>query len=205
MITFATGIACLATLLGFLVGASESPVAGIALTATFGIVATGLALHQRAAGESPADLPKVAGVVPGEGNLNRALRSLGVVLVTFSLTFGIGLSVGVYTKLKSHEVQLEASLPWQGLQPPTSARKAIDWILVRKRLREHGYSDPQIVELYKIDLAVRKSDDKAIGWGSTDDQLLSPILSAAPATPAPQSKGNYIAMDPKLMERSGGV
>src|SRR3990172_5238075 len=45
---FTAGIVSLAVLLGFLVGASHTPVAGVAITATFGLLAAVFALHQKA-------------------------------------------------------------------------------------------------------------------------------------------------------------
>lgn len=176
MFIFAIGIACVSTLLGFLVGASESPVAGIALTATFGIVATGLALHQNAAGVPKDSLPPVDGVTTDESKFIRALRSLGYVLVIFSIAFSTGLWAGIHMKMQSHKVQIEASLPWAGQEAPKSARKAIDWVVVRHKLRDIGYTDSQIVEIYKIDTKKGDSNDGLRFWGS-EEQLLSSILT----------------------------
>lgn len=200
MLVFSIGIACIAGLLGFLVGASESPVAGIALTATFGIVATGLALHQRAASVfAPTHLPTIPRPEPTAIEVLRALKSLGALLVVFSIAFAAGLALGVWGKLQSHAVEPESKLFWQGLSAPTSARRAIDWLVVRKKLTDMGYTDAQVIELYRIDME-RKNSDKDNSYLSAD-QLLSPILSEVPVASGPGRKGHLIAQDPRLKRR----
>jgi hypothetical protein len=49
MLSFIFGITSIALLMGFMVGASSSPVAGVALTAGFGIVAAALTYLQSSA------------------------------------------------------------------------------------------------------------------------------------------------------------
>ena len=200
MLQFAVGISLVALLLGFLVGVSESPVAGIALTASFGIVATGLALHQRTASGHPPDLPSVPDAEPTKSDLLTALESLGKVLIAFAITFVGGLALGVATKIWSHAPEPQQKLLWQISQvpasAPASARKAIDWIVVRERLRALGYSDQQILEVYRIDADKKKDEDKG-GFLQPDNSLLSPILSAAPAASSPGRPIPYIAWDPR--------
>lgn len=203
MLLFSIGIAFIAALLGFLVGASESPVAGIALTATFGIVATGLALHQKAATVTPNSLPPVPASEVSQAQLVTALKSLGVVLIVFTLTFAGGLTLGVWSKLQSHIAEPQTRLVWQGAQRPTTAKKALDWIMVQRKLKDMGYTDKQVLEIYKIDIGIEKDDDKNIF--SSDDQLLSPILSIAPSAITPSQKNHFIANNPLLNRRDGGV
>ena len=206
MVFFVVGIVFIANLLGFLVGASESPVAGIALTATFGIVATGLALHQRAFVSVPPDSPSASAPIkaPTEGKVLEALKSLGIVLITFSVAFAIGLAIGIAAKVQSHRVDKETKIFWEGVQAPTSARKAIDWLIVRKRLNEIGYTDGQVLSIYKLDVERSKTDEKKqFPW--TSDDLLSPLLSSPAASAPSQSNGNFIAEDPSFKKREGHV
>ena len=83
MLTFTLGIASIAVLLGFLVGASNSPVAGVALTATFGIVGAALALYQKSEVDGLSDPaisePMMAAARRNTAGTSRNRSSLGIV------------------------------------------------------------------------------------------------------------------------------
>jgi len=174
MLTFTLGIASIAVLLGFLVGASNSPVAGVAITATFGIVAAALAFYQKSGVEGPFD-PAITDpkkMPAPQKNTVDAFKNLGRVLAVFSIAFFAGLGCGVYVKLLPRGVEAASAFPWQGVASPASARTAIDWILVQRHLRSFGYIDTQIAEIYKLHL--KESADTPVSFRSS--QLLSPLF-----------------------------
>ena len=193
MLTFTVGIASIALLLGFLVGASDSPVAGVALTATFGIAAAALSLYQKSEAGDPsdrsADEPKKT--TAARRNTIDTLNLVGRMFVVFSFAFFVGLICGVYVKLLPSAVEPASPFPWQGLGSPTSARIAIDWILVQRHLKSVGYSDIQITDLYKIYL---QQDKNIPRFSSNDSDLLSPLFllqkSAQGPTPRIAERGD---------------
>ena len=193
MKTFAFGVSAIAALLGFLVGASESPVAGIALTAAFGLVASAISLKfKTSAGEiERSDAPKLAAA----GSMStESLQALGLILFLFAITFAVGLGAGVASRLSYHKATPETAFPWQGLDAPKTAKKAVDWILVRKRLRDLGYTDTQIQSIYAIDLE-QATKDKANPWRG--QEMLSPILKSE-AEKIEMKEPPYVAWDPML-------
>ena len=185
MLTLGLGIASLAALLGFLVGASESPVAGIAITATFGIVATILSAKSSAAAVD--SVPQKATEVT-----TLPLYKLGQMFIVFSIAFVAGLSGGIYARLQFHEVDAQ-TLPWEGKSAPKSARQAVDWIIVGAKLRSMGYSNRQVLELYEIDVARRKDEKDESLWRS--DELISPLLESKKEGDA-LKKTPFMAWDP---------
>ena len=174
---FIAGIVSLGLLLGFLVGASHTPVAGVAITATFGLLAAVFALHQKATVEKALvfkqDLVKQLDEL--QPRITSALNTLGRTLFVFALAFGIGLAFGIYLRLAQPfgANKPPATFPWEGSMEPISSKSAIDWILVQEKLRIMGYGDNQIKALYEKD---RKSKNDNLPFPYESD-LLSPLLS----------------------------
>lgn len=200
MKSFAVGIFLIAVILGFLVGASESPVAGIALTATFGLVASAISLKSK-----PQDMLKASALdlsrasVP-EPNPQRpteitsaTLHDLGLVLAVFSIAFSVGLAAGIASRIKYHKVEPMTALPWQGLEEPRTARKAVDWIVVHKKLRDLGYTDKQIASLYAIEAAQLKKDKDTPAL--MNEELVSSILQSE-AKRSDEKRIPFMAWDP---------
>lgn len=175
MFTFASGIGSLALLLGFLVGASNSPVAGIALTATFGLATAALSLYQKSdagdSSENPANESKKT--ANARKSAFATLTMLGQLFIVFTITFFVGLGGGVYVKHLQSVAEPAPPFPWQGQEAPPSARIAIDWILVQKHLRSAGYSYSQISEIYKFRQQQGQSFSPIF---SNDHDLLSPLF-----------------------------
>ena len=202
MCWFYSGVAALSLLFGFLVGASHTPVAGVAITATFGLLAGVFAFHQKATlertlGPKQNLMKQLDQLKP---RITDALGVLGRVLVVFSLAFGVGLTWGIYLKITEPigVSKSAATFPWEGSTEPRSTRAAIDWILVQEKLRVIGYNDKQIRALYEAD---RKSKSNATRFG-LEDELLSPLFSKIEVDRRLHiEKEHYIADIPDLMKK----
>ncbi len=158
MLIFAIGVLCIGLILGFLTGASASPVAGTVITAAFGVLAAALTLHQGRLDTSQVSFPQIEGASAtsaGVSAANRKLRTVGLILIVFGAAFAVGFGAGLYARLTFEKPIAQDSLPWPLDKPPATALKAIDWIVLRERLRDRGYSDPHIQSIYEIELGER--------------------------------------------------
>jgi hypothetical protein len=149
-IWFSTGLTSLALILGFLVGGSHSPVAGVAITAAFGLAVPFFSL------------------LGGRGDVGRTdrLATAGKVLTVFCLVFVVGMSLGAYSRLQDWPAPTRYSqvFPWKD-QPPKTAYHAIDWIIVGDRLRSLGYNNEQIQQVYAIQKAEWGNAEPATDFG----------------------------------------
>ena len=170
---FVLGVVSLASIMGFLVGASSSPVAGVAVTAGFGVIASALA-YLRAGSQTDASS------TPGSGHdhsararllLLASLNSMGLALTAFAVAFATGTAAGIWARKAHDAYQDPIEFPWTGQAAPTDTQDAIDWILVQQHLRRMGYKDRQIADLYKAWLARKKDDGNPFG-----SKLLSPLF-----------------------------
>lgn len=132
---FVFGLGCLALVLGYLVGGSHSPVAGVAITAAFGLAVPLFTLLGGKSADTSTDRLEVAGKV----------------LSVFCLLFVVGIALGAFSRLRNWPApSREAEVfPWKD-QAPKTAYHAVDWIILKHRLRSLGYSDEQVLELYSI-------------------------------------------------------
>ena len=183
MIPFAFGIAFMALLMGFLIGASSSPVAGVAITAGFGVVAAALTYMQSSEIGNPGELvnEKSSKVSKARALSIATLNSVGRALILFSISFAIGISAGIWSRTLWNGAHEPARFPWHGAAAPTSARQAIDWIIVYQNLRRMGYTDAQIAELYSLE-----SKDKPPSTGLFGESLLSPMFSQQKTESVPE-------------------
>jgi len=153
---FAIGLALLAAIMGFLVGASHSPVAGVTITAAFGLaipifnVLNNKPAPVTAASEGqPIPAPGATQTTSALGP--KELATIGKILTVFCVMFVLGLSLGAYSRVQDWpHVQLPPQqFPWKDTtQMPKESRYALDWIVVRARLHGMGYTDQQIQSLY---------------------------------------------------------
>jgi hypothetical protein len=200
MLSFIVGIASIALLMGFMVGASSSPVAGVALTAGFGIVAASLTyLQSRSIGYT-------VGPPAHESTKHEKARAisvdnlngLGRVLLIFSAVFSIGLGAGIWARSTVSTVAPITSFPWQQATAPSSARAAIDWLLVQRNLRTMGYSDAQIESIYQINLKAKKEEST----GFLNQELLSSMFFAQKIDALPRNLlADQPPSDPSLFKR----
>ena len=203
MTSLIVGISSLACLLGFLVGASESPVAGLAITATFGIFATCFALYDRImlskkskANEQAESKEKIS------AKELMAFRQIGVSFIAFTLLFSLGMGTGIYVKFQITKHPIQKGLPWAD-KPPKSARDAIDWILVREELIALGYTEAQISSIYLL-YAKQDNDDESLS--DEERKPISPLFYKPPfdQESVPKHK-SAIAWDPNIASKEKAI
>ena len=147
MYLFVGALGVLAAILGFLVGGSHSPVAGVAITAVFGMVVTATGLL------GPNDRPVAHSDDPppskGRGRriTKQMYRRTGAVLLMFAVMFAAGLFGGV--SVRSSASREARTFPWDQSNKPASAFDAVDWLVVQENLLSRGYTDQQVQELYR--------------------------------------------------------
>lgn len=181
---FLFGTILMAVLLGFLVGASSSPIAGAAVTSGFGIVAAMLAAVQAKGLPESKPSRRAHAKAPDPQVFPLAtLNALGWCLVVFCTAFSAGLASGVAARVQFAGPQSPPAFPWRGAAtPPSSIRVAVDWIALKRLLSEAGYTDSQIEELYRLSGNGAVPPD--ILRNDPNADLLSPILSRATHAPA---------------------
>ncbi len=200
---FSLGIGSSALILGVLVGASQSPVAGVAITATFGVVAAALAVWQKSAierklelistqnGISDTNTPSFQSAVETLGRIETdirdALNRLGRLLVLFSLAFILGIILGAQVRVGQWPKKnlIPKTFPWANSEAPGRIEDAVDWIVVQERLRDAGFSQGQISNLYALQIKEWKehplSRVNPFAEKKPLSSLLSSLSSAAPA------------------------
>jgi len=164
MALFALGLCLVAAFLGFMAGLSESPVAGIAITAIFGALSAAIAAHQKFAERlgGTVDATSASNGTPSAklASFKRYFRSLGLLLTVFAVSFARGLGAGIKVRLASAPPPQSLAAPWKGLSMPSTPLKAIDWMIVQRKLLDIGYSEEQVRTIYVLELEASKLKGK---------------------------------------------
>lgn len=150
------GIALFASFLGYLLGASSTPVAGVFLTAALGILASvGSLLPAFLRKTEVANSPSETAI-----STNSMLALTGQVIVVFAVFLIGGTTVG--TKLRLNFIEYTAfqpepdssavfgKFPWNETSKPRNGQEAIDWCMTQNTLISMGLSEEQIREIYLI-------------------------------------------------------
>ena len=157
------GVLAIAIVLGYMVAASGTPVAAVAIPAAFGLVVAGIGLlHQ-----TPKSAAVSVGAAPTQAEDKReasasgtppvhrsAPMRYGVALICFALGFAGGLALGATARLDgwfSPKAQL-IQFTWvrYGLAEPPSAEAALYWLYLQGVLQARGFSDDQMKALYLL-------------------------------------------------------
>lgn len=163
---FVLGIGSIAAVLGYMVGASKTPVVGVAIPAIFALVLTAVGLVSGASigkkfdavkelvnkAES-SDIEKVLDAIRSE--TKTVPNRLGKVLLGFTILYAIGLLAGTRARVNNwFAPAYEQQLPWiSSNHPPPTASEAVDWIALQEQLIELGYNRTQIDQIYSIQVA----------------------------------------------------
>lgn len=136
-IWFFAGVIVFSMGLGLIIGASNSPVVGVAITGLFGLMVS------------------LYSLVPKKENSSKAaffndLAFVGKSLILFSIGMLAGVFAGCQYRLFTAEQKNEKLFIWNGSKAPTSTYEALDWIAVTEILLSKGYSEKQISDLYKL-------------------------------------------------------
>ncbi len=194
------GLAVVGLLIGYMVGASSTPVVGAAIPVVFGLVATGFALLQRT-GNSDAvtkaiekistagDLAKILKQADEQAkrSFSEAARDVGIALIVFSVFYFLGTLVGAQLRLNGTFAQFYPenfkSLIWEvensNLEAPPNLAEAIAWLSLQRSLDAYGFDDTEIATLYELAYEQwnpEKEEPSAFPW---DDDKQPYFASAA--------------------------
>ncbi len=182
------GFVAFVLLIGIMVGASQSPIAGTVVTAIFGL------------GAAVLELSKPEETRPG---LQIKKGAAGALLLLFVVSFSPGIVIGAKIRASGWP-RTEAppiEFPWGEAKPPEDPLNALDWVLINSNLLELGYSQEQIRALYQIQVLAWESNGGESPPGNMlRIEPLSNLFSAKPAEGG-DSQGGLIAKEdggPKL-------
>jgi hypothetical protein len=182
------GVLMFATVLGLVIGLSNSPIAGVAVTGVLGLGAAiaGVWSNKKKQGESGADDPP---------RLSSNLA--GTLLVAASIGLLLGGYLGIRAKL-DHDPRLSQAtrtFPWTGSSSPKTADQAIDWLIVQDHLLARGFTREQVASLYQIEVTPPpKVEQPGLQFEPTR-KALSPMF-AEQSKPAASPFGTLIAKQP---------
>jgi hypothetical protein len=163
------GLSSMAITLGYMVGASNSPVVGTAITALFGlgVAAVGIVKDKRSAATE-----EQANTVPVQRSSNW-MRSTGIMLTIFALTFLVATVGGTFVRTVATRPSV-TPLPWNGSAPPASARGALEWLVIQRRLLAYGYTIDQVQNFYKLAKDLKEQPEGFLSPQSLLDSVPEP-------------------------------
>jgi hypothetical protein len=224
LLWFSLGMMLLSLLLGFMTGASSSPVAGVAITSVFGVAVTVLALFQRFSIEKKLDLitlpstseegeqadfsTALTNLANLEQQIHDSLNSIGKFLILFVISFSFGIFIGSQVRVSEWPKQDTGAkkFPWTIKKAPKLAENALDWIVVQEQLLKLGYTEEQIRELYSMQSEHWKANGElsAFGVAGSFGHSLSSIFTGL-KTDKPSSSGAIVDIDNPTKSFDNGV
>ena len=153
------GLSFTAVALGYMVGASNSPVVGSVIPGVFGLVVVAIGvfkdLGHRTDVEDRNSAPKERdGSTPLSFD---SIRSLGIMLTVFAISyFGAAILGTEVRALTSRPASTQ--FPWTEKNRPTKTTTALEWLVVQKRLVAYGYTLDQVRQLYEWSQSVPAQD-----------------------------------------------
>lgn len=145
------GASSTAIALGYMVGASNSPVVASVVPAGFALVVAALGLlqgrgHRTASGDHEGNISQPE--IPKLGSAS-GIRPLGITLTVFALTY-LGATI-VGTQIRTLTLATDsAPFPWTQKNRPTKTQTALEWLVVQKRLVAYGYTVDQVRQVYEL-------------------------------------------------------
>lgn len=217
------GLSLFSATLGLLVGASQSPVAGVLVTALFGVVVAAIGLFDNqniatklAALKSELSRLFIAGERADEEKLSSILgRALapdsarvGKMLFFFSVFFLLGLFGGALLRVNAWPSPKRVMLgfPWSPQTKPTMPYNALDWIVIQDSLLKMGYSEKQVRQLYSLQYSIWKQSGENIPSSGlvTKSEPLSGLLKGQVEPASEASKGLVVLGDEIPTGRTDG-
>jgi hypothetical protein len=217
------GLSLFSATVGLLVGASQTPVAGVLVTAIFGVVVAAIGFFDSRNVATKLDSLKsemsrlsISGERVDEEKISSVLgKSLapdsarvGKLLFLFSAFFLLGIVGGALLRVNAwpSPKRVVTRFPWSAQTAPTMPYNALDWIAIQDSLLKMGYSEEQVQQLYRLQYSVwQKSGENIPSSGLvTKSEPLSGLLKGQ-AEPVPeQSKGLVVYDDSAAMGRTEG-
>ena len=151
---FYIGICCFSILFGILIGASQSPVVGIFITGFLGLIVTVVSI-----------LYNNKTKVNSTNANNFVSKILGISLILISVFLVYGLYLGSNYRVNFQKADNKKFI-WNKNNKPESVYEALDWIVVTNALKNDGYTESQIKEIYSL----RKENDSS--WYNNYDERL---------------------------------
>lgn len=172
---FLIGIGAFGLIMGYLVGASNTPVVGAVLAI---LVPAATAFFGLFRGKKESSQPKPA--------LYLETKPIGLMLAFFSIFLLVGLFAGEYHRrfdLFSGVGDDEKQFIWSDSETkPETLDSALLWINTAYELRKSGYSDEEIRELYEMSLPLTTTKPE-------EEKPSGPAPGTLPWTPYPVIPG----------------
>jgi len=168
------GIAAIAFVTGFMIGASNTPVGSIVIPSIFGLILTTVGFLQnpalseieKATLEEIRKESRLKNVLNDfNDTISKKASHIGIVLIIFSIFYLSGIVVGAQARIRNWMIPQKPisikELPWKNSQiKPSSIPVALDWVLLQERLLALGYNYSQIQEIYQFKAGI--NDDEQI-------------------------------------------
>lgn len=129
MVLFFVGIGCFSAALGFLVGASNTPVVGAIITGVLAVMASLISLFKK--------------------NKKIEIKTVGKTLIVFSSFLIIGVLLGSGHRRDIFKAK-ETGFIWDECNEPSTPQEIFDWLIIERKLEALNYSEAQIRAIYKL-------------------------------------------------------
>lgn len=179
------GLGFVSACLGYITGASATPVVGVIIPAIFGLVTLAfavissnelksqIALLAEQLNISETEQPSLSKLLSTLDYERGKKTFLGIAMVVFSFFYVLGSVVGGVAR--THEwfaprpVQKVNFLPWEDddIKEPETLSDAVDWIELQESLKALGYNSTQIKSLYLMhveELSAVSKDQKPFSF-----------------------------------------
>lgn len=159
---FLSGLGSTSLCIGFMIGASSTPVVAVIVPVLFGLVTTSIGLFQNHDLKISSNESEVSKLVDG---LASKQKQAGLILIVFSMSYmiglgsGIGARVGEWHRIFIKSTKIDASpkrlFPWEGniKEQPKSIENTLNWICLQEKLIKMGYTHEQVKKLYMTSLS----------------------------------------------------
>jgi hypothetical protein len=218
-----SGVASLALCIGYMVAASDTSIASVAVPAVFGLIVTAFGLVSGATAEKKLEEvkeivsnlnDKVAGetvaalqtsLIAFRSDLGKVSESVGKLLIVFTLFYAIGLLVGAQVRIRrllSPDMNARL-LPWHNTAAPPTTAEAMDWISVQEQLLAMGYSRQQIADLYQIQIKewakTTEIKENPQNPGRGEETKTPPNVDGAAKEQSPERNGSQKSLAARLV------
>ncbi len=217
------GLSLFSATLGLLVGASQTPVAGVLVTALFGVVVATIGLfdNRKIATKLDALRPELSRLsISGERFDEEKIASVlgqslvpdsarvGKLLFFFSAFFLLGMVGGALLRVNAWPTPKSAAIrfPWSPQTAPTMPYNALDWLVIQDSLLKMGYSEEQVRLLYGLQYSAWKKSGENIPSSGlvTKSEPLSGLLKGQVKPASEASKGLVVYEDKVPTGRADG-
>lgn len=144
------GVSSTAVALGYMVGASVSPVVASVIPAVFGLVLVAFGVLKDHGLRVGVEDKGTTAVEPEKANLaSRAgIRPLGIMLTVFAISY-LGAAI-LGTEIRARASVAEQQFPWTEKNRPTKRKTVLEWLVVQERLVAYGYTPDQVRQVYEL-------------------------------------------------------